>query len=135
MTQHTLTIGPLSLLAEQHGPLLSIAIHAPSDSAPVGRMTLTVAEWTSLVALVDCMVAAEKRHAEDKAEIERLTALTMNPGATLHPSKYAADVERESYREGFRRLWCEINGAESWEANPFVWVIEFRRVEAQERAA
>lgn len=34
---------------------------------------------------------------------------------------------------GFRSLWKTIYGEESWRANPWVWVIEFKRV--QERAA
>jgi len=29
----------------------------------------------------------------------------------------------------FYTLWCSINGAKSWNANPFVWVIEFERIE------
>lgn len=32
--------------------------------------------------------------------------------------------------ERFRELWHEINGTESWSANPWVWVVEFKRLEA-----
>jgi len=28
----------------------------------------------------------------------------------------------------FEKLWQSINGAESWEANPFVWIIEFKKL-------
>lgn len=33
-----------------------------------------------------------------------------------------------TYRQGFARLWRDINGAESWQANPWVWVVDFRVV-------
>lgn len=35
-----------------------------------------------------------------------------------------------SYREGYRWIWTQINGARSWEKNPWVWKISFRRVHA-----
>ncbi|ECF2431430.1 hypothetical protein E1676_23400 [Salmonella enterica subsp. enterica serovar Beaudesert] len=33
------------------------------------------------------------------------------------------------YRINFRDLWMDIYGTDKWEANPWVWVIEFKRVE------
>ena len=34
-------------------------------------------------------------------------------------------------RLAFRRLWEAINGPGSWEANPHVWVVEFKKVEVK----
>jgi hypothetical protein len=32
-------------------------------------------------------------------------------------------------RSAFEDLWMEINGPDSWKSNPWVWVVEFKRVE------
>ncbi|WP_321914789.1 hypothetical protein [Paraburkholderia sp. J11-2] len=34
-----------------------------------------------------------------------------------------------TYRNGFARLWRDIHGGSSWQANPWVWVISFRRID------
>lgn len=31
-------------------------------------------------------------------------------------------------KESFRTLWCSINGEKSWNDNPAVWVIEFKKI-------
>lgn len=38
------------------------------------------------------------------------------------------DVEKLGARAAYEALWVSINGRESWDANPFVWAVEFKRV-------
>lgn len=35
-----------------------------------------------------------------------------------------------SSRDGFAKLWSHINGRESWDANPWVWAVSFRVLDA-----
>lgn len=46
------------------------------------------------------------------------------PGTFLTPKGDFATA-----KVAFQRLWESIYGEESWKANPWVWVIEFKRVE------
>lgn len=46
------------------------------------------------------------------------------------PSRGTVNLYNASLRTGFHALWNKINGEESWNSNPWVWVISFRRIES-----
>lgn len=56
----------------------------------------------------------------------RFTLKGMGAGACAGLVSWNAPTATELYQ----RLWTEINGPESWDANPWVWAVSFRRVEA-----
>ena len=50
-------------------------------------------------------------------------------GVTPVPFCKAGRPNGQEHVEAFEDLWCSINGAESWDANSWVWAIHFKRLE------
>lgn len=64
------------------------------------------------------------------------------PHGCIHPDQRVpgpgfdgARLGDQPHRLPFADLWESINGADSWAANPWVWVVEFKRLEAKSEAA
>lgn len=71
----------------------------------------------------------------EAVRVERLQAITANdceaegvPNTPRLPRNTLAWALWHT--ESFRELWSSINGAESWDANPWVWVVTFSRVDS-----
>lgn len=64
--------------------------------------------------------------------VERLQAITEEDAEREgFPGMTAPTILRIPARIRFEELWCEINGPDSWAANPWVWVVSFKRIEAR----
>lgn len=105
--------------------------------AMIWRPSIHMPRWASRILLEITAV-----------RVERLRA---GEGEATHESRYVAEgVHRIHHGDGayyfhpfnsdpgpgnwcdpfdaWRELWVSINGADSWNANPWVWVVEFKRV-------
>jgi len=104
------------------------------------RPSIHMPRWASRLTLEVTSVRVERLHAitEDDARAEGVD--------WSRPEPYGErwDDDREDPREvgyppagasfardNFRRLWSSINRSESWAANPWVWVVGFKRVEVR----
>lgn len=104
-------------------------------AAKNGNVTpLFMPRWASRLSLEVVSVRVERLHditeEDSRAEgVERL--LEANGWRNYEPEPAFESVSYHlTARESFASLWRSINGPESWDANSWVWRVEFRRVEA-----
>lgn len=64
------------------------------------------------------------------ARVERLQDISEEDAKAEGASTELSLIGEKHYL-GYRSLWKSIYGDDSWQANPWVWVIEFKRVEGQ----
>ncbi|ELN4045050.1 TPA: morphogenetic protein [Klebsiella variicola subsp. variicola] len=94
------------------------------------RPSIHMPRWASRILLEITNVRVERLNAisEKDAAAEGVppagSLLPDYPGTFLTPKGDFATA-----KVAFQRLWESIYGAENWLANPWVWVIEFKRVE------
>lgn len=84
------------------------------------KPSIHMPRWASRITLEVTGVRVERL--QDISEVD-----AHNEGITLDMLPYNP-ADQHPCRTWFRGLWEQINGPGSWDANPWVWVVEFRRM-------
>lgn len=106
-------------------PICYRADPAHHNAGRTWRPSIHMPRWASRITLEVTDVRVERL--QDISEGDALAE-----GAP--PSHHSIDVISRQYghedfsRSWYAQLWDQINGAGSWDANPWVWVVCFRRV-------
>lgn len=116
--------------AEQHG--FEWIGESPEDR---WRSPLRMPRWASRITLEVTGVRVQRL--QDMTEVDAIDegAMTL-PNRPTYEAECAAERAAgrikpplgDSPLKRFASLWEQINGAGSWAANPWVWVIEFKRI-------
>lgn len=90
------------------------------------RPSIHMPRWASRILLEVVSV-----HVERLNDISEADAIAEGVSST---GDGAFHIENDTFRspdpvECYARLWESINGPGSWEANPWVWAVEFKRVQ------
>lgn len=103
-----------------------------SGTEGIWRPSIHMPRWVSRITLEITGVRVERLQdiSEQDAAAEGVPPagglLPDYPGTYLTPKGDFATAE-----VAFQRLWQSIYGDDNWQANPWVWVIEFKRVEVE----
>ncbi|MCG7598366.1 hypothetical protein MHM84_01035 [Halomonas sp. McH1-25] len=93
------------------------------------RPSIHMPRWASRITLEIVSVRVERLQEISEADAK---------AEGVHGEQEAADAGlswHDKPRRAFRFLWQSINGADSWDANPWVWVVEFKRIDEARAAA
>lgn len=95
------------------------------------KPSIFMPRWASRLTLEITAVRVERLQdipeADAKAEGVQIPHVNFPQAAD---SKFKMGDALGLYRDHYRVLWNNINGPESWDANPWVWVLEFKRIES-----
>ena len=108
----------------------SVRYRASGHVSPFGwKPSIHMPRWASRILLEITSVRVERL--QDISEVDALAeGITESQIDTeLKAAEEMDQVEPNPARCCFRYLWEDINGIESWADNPWVWVVEFKKVE------
>jgi hypothetical protein len=92
------------------------SIHMPKDSARI---------W---LLITHIRLERLQTISEDDAIAEGIAEIHPAP-FIIRWKDYLSTSLLDSPYWSFYSLWCKINGIESWKSNPWVWVVEFEKIE------
>jgi hypothetical protein len=97
------------------------------------RPSIFMPRWASRILLEVTVVRVERLQdiSEDDAMAEGVEydqGWEEEPGWGFRDYSTDSDFVFADARHSYRSLWESINGPQSWDANPWVWVVEFKRV-------
>ena len=101
-----------------------LATHSCREAANDYKLKATpsihMPRWASRITLEIVNIRVERLNdiSDEDAAAEGVTGRMDHEKSCYWPESYV-----------FSELWESINGAGSWDVNPYVWVIEFRRIE------
>jgi hypothetical protein len=106
---------------------------------PIWKPSIFMPRWASRITLEVIGVKVERlqdiSEADTKAEgISSFTWNNSSNGRSNPQRAYVAFPEKDggfqTAAQAYEALWEKINGSGSWAANPWVWVVEFKRVQS-----
>lgn len=92
------------------------------DGVSVWRSAIHIPRWASRITLEVTGIRVERVQDISQAD-STAEGWVDQPERSPDP-----EVHRDAARDWYSDLWCSLHGDESWRANPWVWVIEFKRV-------
>lgn len=113
---------------------LSFRADRPNDRLTKWRPSIHMPRWASRILLEITAVRVERLHdiTEADAQAEGVERVVVGSGWRRYCDPDSEEVGVPpcgDARRSFRSLWKYINGTESWNDNPWVWVVEFKRVQ------
>ena len=112
------------------GALTTRSLHYQADGkikTGRNRAAMHMPRWASRITLEVTGVRVERL--QDISEADALAeGIAYSERFNGYCIGMAEHFHSHDPRESYRSLWRAINGAESWDANPWVWVVEFKKV-------